>query len=452
MPAVISIPIPGIYSLPDFYPALTQHAILTTNHEALPATFVINIMLNLSTYLISISSHGNFFGPRDTSSYNPNLRVLHARLLNGYVAPPQLPSQFQTPAHIEQSTRAHVFRGNVHQRHLADFQDLYYALLARIREMQQRMSDHLRSGFSTPDTELFPSGPTLANLHGVLSLHWDLLNGAATGKAMDAAIREARVQCIQDEIVAQVAGNILSAEEAEVQITQLREKHVYEAQPGLEWTPEWDAALVNAKLGEKYRNVFEECRKRYKKEGGKSKALQKMKMEFEREQAEERGAPYNGGEVKDIKEVLEDGFVETEAEIDREEQEWLWQVEQMQHPAFRDGFSIDAPLVDLELFNANASQIHHVLSIQSTEQIEVAQPVQQLHHQQMQPDGPASATQQGINNEEVALIEEHVAWHRKLEAQRQRVSQYTTYLRGRASAQASSMVGSARQSRSQGSN
>ncbi|CBX94449.1 hypothetical protein LEMA_P119400.1 [Plenodomus lingam JN3] len=270
MPAVSSAPTPGLYSFRDFTPALTQHSILTCR-ERLPSTLLIQNMIAFSTYLLTIENRSNFFGPRSNSSYSPSLRVLHARLINGYIAPSPLPSQFLTPAHTDLSTHANVFSGKVHERPLADFQDLYYALLARIREMQKRMSDHVRSGFSTRDTLLFPSGPTLANLHDMLLSRWELLNNAAAGKAMDEAVREARIQCIQEEIVVLVESNLMSGDEAELQIMQLREKNVYEAQPGLEWTPEWDPALVNAKLAEKYRNVFEECRKMDKKEGGRGK-------------------------------------------------------------------------------------------------------------------------------------------------------------------------------------
>ncbi|KAF2856724.1 hypothetical protein T440DRAFT_371253, partial [Plenodomus tracheiphilus IPT5] len=266
MPAILSLPVPGLYSLPPFSPALTQDAVHACP-EPLPAYLLIGHMLNLSIHLISIDAAGSFFGPRDTSPYTPSLYVLYTRLTNGYIAPSTLPPNFLTLSHTQHSTHANIFTGCVNNRPLADYQDLYYALLARIREMQQRMADHLRSGFSTPMTHIFPSGPTLAELHETLSSYWDVLNDAAAGKAMDDAVREARVQSIQDEIVARVARNVMSGEEAERQIMRIREREVYDEQMGLEWTPEWDAALVNAKLGEKYRGVFEECRRRDRKDG-----------------------------------------------------------------------------------------------------------------------------------------------------------------------------------------
>ncbi|KAI8937761.1 hypothetical protein NX059_005461 [Plenodomus lindquistii] len=448
MPAIPDFPVvPGIHVLPDFSPALTQHDIQDC-HVSLPHTLLIDNMLTLSTYLTTLDTQSNFFAPRNTSPYSPSLRVLHSRLENGYLNPSPLPTPFITPQHIALAAQPNTLTCDIRHRPLSDFQDLYYALLARIREMQKRLSDHLRSGFSTPTTTIHTSGPTLADLHAALSAHWDFLNHPAAGRAMDDAVREARVQSIQDEIVAQVKGNMMGVGEAETQIMQLREKEVYEMQGGVEWTPEWDAALVNAKLGEKYRGVFEEVRRRERKKRGKRgkggvgevKGVEGLGGEMEGRRAE---VEWLGQVAQSQQGFHDDTDVDAQnqdQDIDRDEQEWLWQVEQMQHPAFRDDFTIDAqddPTA--ELLRANAAQLRYIPDFQDDEPMKDIEVAQSVQHQQMQQlDGPSPVEEPDAKN--VNLIDARTAWRRELQAQRQRVSQYTAYLRNRASTQADSMA------------
>lgn len=372
----------------SFTPALTQHTILAC-HMPFPADYTIAHILSLTSFLVSLEAHGNFFGASDTSAYSPSLRVLHKRLTEGYLAPSSLPTPFLTPAHVDASTLPNAVRCAAKERPLAHFEDLYYALLARMREMQRRMVDHVVSGFSTLETPVYAGGPTIASLHASLTSYWDVLNDASCGKAMDEAVREARVQCIHDEIVAQVRANCVAPEDAESQILQLRERDVYDAQEGLDWTPEWDAALVNAKLKEKYRGVFEECKSKDRRENKRIKMAQRKKREVSSAQASFDVEPVDQRAESqlvvdtNVDAAIEEKVIEVDqeraVEVGRGEQAWLWQVEQMQHPAFRDGFSVDAQsLSDMEFSCANEElrRSHDVARIEHIDHFEEAYPVQ----------------------------------------------------------------------------
>lgn len=382
-------------SLLSFSPAITQHAILAC-HMPFPADYIIAHILNLSEYLISLEANGNFFSASEASAYSPSLRVLHKRLTEGYRAPSMLPTPFLTPSHVDSGTVSHAVRGAAKDRPLADFEHLYYALLARMREMQRRMVDHIISGFSTLETPVYAGGPTIASLHSSLASYWDVLNDASCGKAMDEAVREARVQCIHDEIVAQVQANCVVTEDAEAQILQLRERDVYDAQEGLDWTPEWDAALVNAKLKEKYRTVFEQCRRQDRMENKRMKIAQRKKRGFENEQA---AVPVEAAEqqTQEDQVMVDSDAAEEErvskvnqeqtAHVSRGEQEWMCQVEQLQHPALREGFNINAQdQSDLNTVRADQEQLRYfqriarVESVEKSEQAQPSQSAQPLYH------------------------------------------------------------------------
>jgi len=479
-----------------FSPALNQHTILAC-HVPFPTDYIIAHILGLTRYLISLERTGNFFGGSETSAYSPSLGVLHKRLTEGYTAPSSLPTPFLTPAHVDASTVPNAVSGPAKDRPLAHFEDLYYALLARMREMQKRMVDHLISGFSTKETTVYAGGPTIAALYTSLTSYWDVLNDASCGKAMDEAVREARVQCIHDEIVAQVRGNCVAVEDAEAQILQLRERSVYDAQAGLDWTPEWDAALVNAKLKEKYRVVFDECKRKDRMENKRIKIAQRKKREFGNGQAAVRAEAIEqraqNQAFMDTDAAGEEMIIEVEqepaAEVVHDEQELLWRVEQLQqHPAFGEGFSIDA--------QGNQEQLRHynnAAPVQSVEEIEPAQPIQlaqdprhingvehvrvfeQNQHQQELIDNgsshrrgqglpmtdfsspdlynqpahlpqPAGAQQHQQQEANAAFYPQHsypdrISYDLELQAQRQRVSSYTSYLREHAGEQTRAMMG-----------
>jgi hypothetical protein len=93
---------------------------------------------------------------------------------------------------------------NAAHRPLEDFEDLYYAVLARMQDIHHILNARLGSGFSTVTDLVHTDGPSIADLYVSLAQHWNVLNHTAFVKAIDSAVRRSRVKCLHQEIIAQV--------------------------------------------------------------------------------------------------------------------------------------------------------------------------------------------------------------------------------------------------------
>lgn len=271
----------GVQNFPPFSAALTQ-ADLEDYHDSFSASYTIEQILTPSFYLLKLVENGNFFGTFDHDPYSPSLRTLYDRLYAGNLTPSFLPPRFVTEEHLKASIQSGLVPEEVTFRPLADFEDLYYALVARMREMQNCMKLRVVSGFNHASHRVVKDGPTIIDLNRSLSSYWDILNDPRCGKALDNAVREARVHSLHHEIVRQVENNYISAAEGESQILQLRSQDVLVAQPGLDWTPEWDPALVGAKLADKYRIILALCKKQDRMDRKKEKMREQINSNRER--------------------------------------------------------------------------------------------------------------------------------------------------------------------------
>ncbi|KAH7402445.1 hypothetical protein BKA66DRAFT_404562 [Pyrenochaeta sp. MPI-SDFR-AT-0127] len=381
-----------IVLLPPFSRALTQAAVEAAT-ESYPKTYIIGILLPLSSYLITLIDHTNILGEQGKDPYCPSLRTLHDRLQNGLLGPSALPPEFLTDEHIwgriDQRTEVPAM-----QRPLADFEDLYYALVARMQDMHHLISVRASNGFNDVSVPVFTGGPTITDLHSSLSQHWNILNDPAYGKALDDAIRRATVDACEHEIRRQVQYNKLEQQCAQEMLADLWDPKTYTGVKGLSWIVEWTPALVAIMLEQRYRVILV-----LEKDEAERKAVQLKKH----------------NRIRAPKKVT----------FSREPTELM---DLRQHDQ---GMYMDTQKVDK---NGRIEVKHHVEQQQDAQYRADRHDLEQTHHQESGQD----CIQQDITQERAR--QEQI--HGEIEAQmrEQRVSEYTNYLRARASQSAHFMV------------
>jgi hypothetical protein len=241
--------------LPAFAVAVSQMAVQATT-TAYPTDYIVEHILKLSNYLIDLAGTSNLFGKPDTDLYSPSLNTLFARLQKKQVSPSLLPHGFFTPERIH----ARIYQRadeEATDRPLADYEDIYYALVARMQEMHQLLNLRIDSGFNFPSENISEGGPSIAELHNSLSEYWDILNNPSCGKALDDAVREARLEALRYELVWQVESDNMSPEDAHEQLSQLYSSDVYNGILGLSFVQDWAPAMIGAYLEQKYRRMLD---------------------------------------------------------------------------------------------------------------------------------------------------------------------------------------------------
>jgi hypothetical protein len=257
--------------LPPFSAAVTQKAVETAN-KPFPANYIIEHILTLSKYLIKLVDDSNLFGKPCPDPYSASLHTLYDRLQNKQVGPSTLPSGFLSEERIH--TRIYVRTDEeAVDRPLAYYEDLYYALVGRMQEMHQLLNLRINSGFNIACHVVFEGGPSIADLHHCMAEYWDVLNDPACGKALDNAIREAKVQALRDEIVWQVENDHLSHEDAQLKWAQIHSAEVYNSIVGLNFIQDWAPTMIGAYLGQKYRNILD-----LEKQEATFKAMQEYRL------------------------------------------------------------------------------------------------------------------------------------------------------------------------------
>ena len=240
--------------LPPFSPAATQAAVEAST-EIYPADYVSNIILEISGYLVNLVEHTAIFGRAGNDPYSPSLRTLHSRLHNGQLGPSPIQSHANEHARIKATLGQHIPKNAVH-RLLEDFEDLYYAVLARMQDIHQILNARLGSGFSTFTDTIYTDGPSIADLYASLAQYWDVLNHTAFVKSIDAAVRRSRVKYLHQEIIAQVHNDEITQADAEELLSDLYDPNEYDSIQGLAWISGWAPSMVAAWLEEKYRIVL----------------------------------------------------------------------------------------------------------------------------------------------------------------------------------------------------
>ncbi|KAF1934074.1 uncharacterized protein M421DRAFT_235 [Didymella exigua CBS 183.55] len=299
--------------LPLFSPAATQAAVEAST-ESFPADYITNIILEISGYLVSLVEQTALFGRPSNDHYSPSLGTLHARLHGGQLNPSPIQSHANETARIKATLGQHTTT-DVTQRPLEDFEDLYYAVLARMQDIHQILNARLGSGFSTFTDAVYPDGPSIADLYVSLAQYWDALNHNKFVKAIDCAVRRSRVKYLHQEIIAQVHNDEITHSDAEELLNDLYDPKDYNGIQGLAWVSGWAPSMVAAWLQEKYRIVL-----KIEKEDADSKSRMerrraRMGRKFKQPQHELRskkevkkvveGMDMAGGEVKKVVPVAE---------------------------------------------------------------------------------------------------------------------------------------------------
>ncbi|USP82604.1 uncharacterized protein yc1106_09878 [Curvularia clavata] len=223
---------------------------------AFPAEYIIEHILKLSIYLIGLSNASKFFKRVSVDPYIPSLYTLLDRLHSKQLVPSRLPWGFQSVEHI--MARIHLRADKEAAfRPLADFEDIYYALLARMQEVAQLIDLRIQSGFNDESTIVCKGGPTLSELHACLLEYWEIFNDPRCAKALDDAVREARAQEMREEIIRQVDNRKISMDAAREQLGELFNPDVYNGILGLHFVRDWAPAIVSMYLEHKYQPVFD---------------------------------------------------------------------------------------------------------------------------------------------------------------------------------------------------
>jgi hypothetical protein len=240
--------------LPPFSTAITPEAVQEAD-ESFPSDYVIEIVLELSHYLINLSEKSTLFGAYSHDPFSPSLRTLHDRLHSGHLAPSPLQS------HTNQAKRArealaHRTAKSITNRPLEDFEDLYYAVISCILDIHQILNARLGSGFNNLTDLIFPDGPTIAILHESLSQYWVVINTAQYVKAIDEAVRRSRIKHLHQEILLQVQHDEITQADADELLADLYDPDEYDGMQGLAWIGDWAPGMISAWLEEKYRIVL----------------------------------------------------------------------------------------------------------------------------------------------------------------------------------------------------
>ena len=267
---------PETRHLDPFQAPLTQEMVKTST-ESYPVGYIIDTLLQLSSYLINNLGGGLLFGKTAVHDpHTPSLRTLFDRLHNGQLGPSRLPSKVLTDEHN---------KGRVHQRTevavskrpLADFEDLYYAVLSSMKETHQWLNDHVRSGFQDVSSAIGSGGETIADLHGSLSEYWKVLNSPACGKALDDAVRQAKFEALQEEIFRLVEANELLPDEAKWQLELLQTLRSDNDLDGMLFVNAWPPAMISVTLQQKYSALLKMEKEESEKQAMRKRRQQKTK-------------------------------------------------------------------------------------------------------------------------------------------------------------------------------
>ncbi|KAF3035599.1 hypothetical protein E8E11_000482 [Didymella keratinophila] len=270
----------GSGMLPPFGVAATQAAVEAST-ESFPADYITNIILEISGYLASLVEQSTLFGKPSKDPYSPSLRTLHARLHSGQLTPSPIQSHTNKIARIK-ATLGQRTTKVASRRPLEDFEDLYYAVLARMQDIRHILNARLGSGFSTFTDAVYPDGPSIADLYVSLAQYWDTLNHNGFVKPIDCAVRRSRIEYLHQEIIAQVHNDEITHSDAQELLNDLFDPKEYENIQGLAWIGGWAPSMVAAWLEEKYRIVLkiekEDAESKSRMDSKRARMVQKGKQ------------------------------------------------------------------------------------------------------------------------------------------------------------------------------
>jgi hypothetical protein len=238
------------------FSAPASQTVVEASDTAFPSGYVTSILLELSGFLVSLDGRTTLFGDPDHNPYNPSLRTLYIRLHGGQLNPSPLQTHANDIKRIKATIHQRTDKKAV-QRPLQDYEDLYYAVLARLQDIHQMMNARLQSGFSALTDRVYFEGPSVADMFLSLAEYWGALNETEFVKALDNAVRRARAEYLREQILAQVHTGEATRANADAVLSNLFHPKEYGRIHGLVWISGWAPGMVNAWLVEKYRIVLQ---------------------------------------------------------------------------------------------------------------------------------------------------------------------------------------------------
>lgn len=247
-------------NLPDFSAPLT-HEDMRAVSKTIEEELVRDNIIRLAKYLLKLEGRKSLIGHPNVSNdaYTMSLRTLYDRLHDGKVAPTDL----ENCPFIDNNDIKHRITAPTNiplaERPLADLEDLYYLVVARIKEIHHILTTRVKSGFCTLSTPVFDKhSPSIDLFIHVLSSHWDTLNSAEVGKTLDNAVRSARAAHIVEEINARVEANEVSTALAQAQIWELMATDVFSDIRGIWHAHGFAPAMIVKCVEKKYEDIFRE--------------------------------------------------------------------------------------------------------------------------------------------------------------------------------------------------
>ncbi|KAF2192541.1 hypothetical protein K469DRAFT_654166 [Zopfia rhizophila CBS 207.26] len=178
------------------------------------------------------------------------LETLYNRIIDGRCGPSPLKSTSMTMSHIREQS---CIRTGKHplKRPLEDFEDLYYALLAKVQDMYGDLRLRVNNSFIAPEVVLYKYGPNIKMLCTILKQYWTILNDPSFVMALDSAVRRSRIKYMHADIIDRFNAKIITKKDADELAADLYADH--QDVSGLAWIGDWPPAMINTRLQEKYR-------------------------------------------------------------------------------------------------------------------------------------------------------------------------------------------------------
>ncbi|KAF2867215.1 hypothetical protein BDV95DRAFT_464573, partial [Massariosphaeria phaeospora] len=211
--------------------------------------------LKLAPYLLDAETRSALLPADEHDPHRASLKTLFARLQAGHLAPSPLPEHTSDAAKVKATMHLRTgMRPMV--RPLEDFEDLYYALLAKMQAQHHVLRARVESNFNGVGDALYVRGPTIAGYVQTLVEFWMVVNEPDFVQQLDEAVRRARIRAMHQDMLAQVQlGALTEADMAEL-LADLYDEDEYAGMHGMAWIGGWAPSMIAAWLDKKYRVVL----------------------------------------------------------------------------------------------------------------------------------------------------------------------------------------------------
>jgi hypothetical protein len=293
----------------------------------------------------------------------------------------------------------------VQSRPLEDFEDMYYAVLARMQDMQHTLNARLSSGFNDVHDALFPGGPSIADFATSMAQYWGVFNAPACARALDDAVRQARVTRLYEEIHMALDANVITQADADELLTDLFESK--DTAEGMKFIGRWSPAMIGGYLHERYRVLLQVEKEEDERQARELRKRARMKGKVRKER---RKSPMRRSSPEMMLEGAREGFARL-----REDD------------GGGGGFAVYQP--------SPGKQVRFVEQVEDAMRVEAHQ-VDKVNDNDLVDSMDHNAIEQERACQE--QLQHDIQWQLKS----QRVSEYSSYLRGAASRGVRSIVNS----------